>query len=80
MSEDWQASRGIDPTVDCVFKRLLGSEDNKLLTLDFLNAILGLEGEQWLKDLDFMDPTWSSTTSTTNDPWSMSWSVQPTVA
>jgi predicted transposase/invertase (TIGR01784 family) len=55
MAEKWQTRR-IDPTVDCVFKRLLGSEDNKVLTLDFLNAILGLEGEKWLKDLDFMDP------------------------
>ncbi len=53
MAKDWK-SRRIDPTVDCVFKRLLGSEDNKALTLDFLNAFLGHEGE--LKDLDFMDP------------------------
>jgi predicted transposase/invertase (TIGR01784 family) len=55
MTDDWKGRR-IDPTVDCVFKRLLGSEDNKLLTRDFLNAFLGHEGEQWLKDLDIMDP------------------------
>jgi predicted transposase/invertase (TIGR01784 family) len=55
MTDDWQ-TKHIDPTVDCVFKRLLGSEENKVLTLDFLNAFLGHEGEECLKDLDFMDP------------------------
>jgi len=30
----------IDPLVDCVFKGLLGSEDNKPLLLHFLNALL----------------------------------------
>lgn len=31
----------IDPTVDCVFKALLGSEQNQGLLVHFLNAILG---------------------------------------
>ncbi len=30
----------IDPTVDCVFKALLGSEENKNLLIHFLNAVL----------------------------------------
>ncbi len=30
----------ISPTVDCVFKSLLGSEENKNLLLNFLNAVL----------------------------------------
>lgn len=31
----------IDPKVDCVFKAILGSEENKNLLIHFLNAILG---------------------------------------
>ncbi len=30
----------IDPTVDCVFKALLGKEENKDLLIHFLNAVL----------------------------------------
>lgn len=33
----------IDPKIDCVFKRILGSEDNRNLLLHFLNAMLGSE-------------------------------------
>jgi predicted transposase/invertase (TIGR01784 family) len=55
MTADWQPS-SIDPTVDCVFKRLLGSEENKALTLDFLNAVLDHEIEKWIQDLVFLDP------------------------
>jgi len=30
----------INPTVDCVFKAILGSEENKNLLIHFLNAVL----------------------------------------
>jgi len=30
----------IDPKIDCVFKALLGSEENRNLLVHFLNAIL----------------------------------------
>ncbi len=33
----------IDPTIDCVFKAILGSEQHKGLLIDFLNAILAPE-------------------------------------
>ena len=33
----------IDPKIDCVFKALLGSEDNRNLLMHFLNAILGAD-------------------------------------
>jgi len=33
----------IDPKIDCVFKALLGAEDNRALLIDFLNALLGAE-------------------------------------
>ncbi len=34
----------IDPTVDCVFKAILGKEENKNLLIHFLNAILQRKG------------------------------------
>ena len=30
----------IDPKIDCVFKALLGTEDNRALLIHFLNAML----------------------------------------
>jgi len=33
----------IDPKTDCVFKALLGAEDNRDLLIHFLNAILGAD-------------------------------------
>ena len=33
----------IDPKIDCVFKALLGAEDNRVLLIHFLNALLGRE-------------------------------------
>jgi predicted transposase/invertase (TIGR01784 family) len=33
----------IDPKVDCVFKAILGSEENRNLLIHFINAILGNE-------------------------------------
>ncbi len=47
--------RKIDPTVDCVFKRLLGSEQHKALTLSFLNAVLDLEGQNRLVEIHFVN-------------------------
>ncbi|NCC41858.1 MAG: hypothetical protein EOM21_21090, partial [Gammaproteobacteria bacterium] len=32
--------RSINPKVDCVFKALLGAEENRALLIDFLNAML----------------------------------------
>ena len=29
----------IDPKIDCVFKALLGAEDNRALLIHFLNAL-----------------------------------------
>ncbi len=46
----------IDPTVDCVFKKLLGSVEHKALTLDFVNAMLGLASSTKVSDLTFIDP------------------------
>lgn len=34
------AATGIDPTVDFVFKRLFGTEENRDLLIHFLNSVL----------------------------------------
>jgi len=49
-------ARYIDPTVDCVFRTLFGSNKNKALLLNFLNSIMGLKGDQQLKSLEIIDP------------------------
>ncbi|WP_182869340.1 PD-(D/E)XK nuclease family transposase [Rhodopirellula sp. JC639] len=45
---------GIDPTVDFVFKLLLGSPEHPVITLHFLNAILGEEIE--IVDVEILNP------------------------
>jgi predicted transposase/invertase (TIGR01784 family) len=47
--------RSLNPMVDVLFKFIFGAEERKHVTLDFLNAVLSLEGEQELKDIHFLD-------------------------
>jgi predicted transposase/invertase (TIGR01784 family) len=46
----------IDPTIDCVFKALLGSEANRRLLIHFLNAILAGELERPVVDVEILNP------------------------
>ena len=46
----------IDPKIDCVFKALLGSEDNLNLLVHFLNAIIGSELAMPLATVDIINP------------------------
>jgi predicted transposase/invertase (TIGR01784 family) len=46
----------INPTVDCVFKAILGSEENKNLLIHFLNAILELTEGSRIKEVVLKDP------------------------
>lgn len=46
----------IRPTIDCVFKAILGSNENKPLLINFLNAILGSEKGQAIKDVVILNP------------------------
>ena len=46
----------IKPTVDCVFKAILGSEENKPLLINFLNAVLGLIDRQKIQDVHILNP------------------------
>jgi len=46
----------IDPKVDCVFKALLGSEENSNLLIEFLNAMLGQQLAHPIKQVDILNP------------------------
>ncbi|NJL28435.1 MAG: Rpn family recombination-promoting nuclease/putative transposase [Thermoanaerobaculia bacterium] len=45
-----------DPKTDFVFKRIFGTEPNKHLLVELLNALLELEGEQRIEDLTYLGP------------------------
>jgi predicted transposase/invertase (TIGR01784 family) len=46
----------IDPKIDCVFKALLGDEDNKDLLVHFLNAMLGDELPSPVVEVTILNP------------------------
>ena len=46
----------IDPKIDCVFKALLGSEDNRVLLIHFLNALLGAELPAPVSAVEILNP------------------------
>ena len=46
----------IDPTVDCVFKAILGDVHHKPLLIHFLNAVLALEGEDRITRIEIANP------------------------
>ncbi len=46
----------IDPKVDCVFKALLGAEQNRNLSIHFLNAMLVEELAAPIVDVEILDP------------------------
>ncbi len=46
----------IDPKIDCVFKALLGAEDNSNLLVHFLNAIIGSDLAAPLAGVDILNP------------------------
>lgn len=46
----------IDPTVDCVFKAILGDEKHKNLLIHFLNAVLDPPDKERISDVLIIDP------------------------
>ncbi len=46
----------IDPTIDCVFKALLGSQANRDLLVHFLNAILGPDLPHPIAQVEILNP------------------------
>ena len=46
---------GIDPLIDCVFKRLFGITENKALLLDLLNSIMEESDEETIVDLEILN-------------------------
>ena len=54
--------RYINPITDFGFKRLFGTESNKDLLIDFLNAIIGLKKKECIRDVTFLPPEQLGTT------------------
>ncbi len=46
----------IDPKIDCVFKALLGAEDNQQLLIHFLNAMLSGELAAPITEVTILNP------------------------
>ena len=46
----------INPTIDCVFKAILGSEENKNLLIHFLNAVLELTKGSLIEEIILNNP------------------------
>jgi predicted transposase/invertase (TIGR01784 family) len=46
----------IDPRIDCVFKALLGAEQNRNLLIHFINAVLGAELAAPITDVAILNP------------------------
>ncbi|MBQ1856224.1 MAG: PD-(D/E)XK nuclease family transposase [Anaerovibrio sp.] len=47
------AERHYDPTNDLLFKFVFGSEKRKHITLQFINDVIGLDGDKAFVDLHF---------------------------
>ena len=46
----------IDPKIDCVFKAILGAENNRNLLLHFLNAILDSDLTAPIDQVEILNP------------------------
>ena len=46
----------LDPKNDIAFKKIFGSEKNKDILIHFINDILGLEGGDKIKNVEFLSP------------------------
>ena len=64
MINPFNQQRYINPVTDFGFKRLFGTESNKDLLIDFLNAIIGLSEENRICDVQFLNPEQLGTTQT----------------
>lgn len=49
--------RFVDPKNDVAFKKIFGNEEKKEILISFLNAVLGLEGENEIDDLEMLTPS-----------------------
>lgn len=49
-------SRFVDPQNDVAFKKIFGNEDHKEILISFLNAVLGLEGDKEIVDIEILNP------------------------
>ena len=63
MTNPFIPERYINPITDFGFKRLFGTESNKDLLIDFLNAIIGLKKKERIRDVTFLPPEQLGTTT-----------------
>ena len=50
-------SRYLDPKNDYSFKKIFGEEKHKRIPINFLNAVLNLNSDKTIIDLEFLNPT-----------------------
>ena len=50
----------LDPKNDFAFKKIFGEEKHKQIPINFLNAVLNLEGADLIEDLEFLNPVLSA--------------------
>jgi len=48
--------RFVDPKNDVAFKKIFGDENHKEVLISFLNAVLGLQGEHEIADIQILNP------------------------
>ena len=46
----------VDVKNDIAFRKIFGNEKKKVILISFLNAILGLEGKDKIKDVTLLNP------------------------
>jgi len=46
----------MDPLIDFAFRKIFGSEETKDLLKSFLEAVMGLEGDKKLKEINLLNP------------------------
>jgi predicted transposase/invertase (TIGR01784 family) len=46
----------VDPKNDVAFKKIFGNEEKKEILISFLNAVLNLEGEKEIAEIDILNP------------------------
>ena len=63
MTNPFISEHYINPVTDFGFKRLFGTESNKDLLIDFLNAIIGLKKKERIRDVTFLPPEQLGTTT-----------------
>jgi predicted transposase/invertase (TIGR01784 family) len=46
----------VSPRNDLAFKKIFGNENRKNILISFLNAVLNLQGDRTIEDLEILNP------------------------